>query len=52
MKKKHKKIYKKESLNSAMYIIKCPECGNIVASASERCMLPEFSTCDNEKCKY
>lgn len=28
------------------YAIVCPHCNRILASASERAYLPEFSTCD------
>jgi len=40
------KIYKVKKLGQAMYVIECPKCGNICASASERELLPEFSTCN------
>ncbi|MCC6181047.1 MAG: hypothetical protein IT237_04370 [Bacteroidia bacterium] len=37
---------KKESLSSWMHVIKCQKCGAILSSASERYLLPQFSTCD------
>lgn len=41
-----KKIYKKETINNAMHVMRCPECGNICASASEREFLPVWTTCN------
>jgi len=41
-----KRIYKKETLNPAMHVMRCPKCGNICASTSERELLPEWTICD------
>ena len=41
-----KKLTRKVTINNAMHVIKCPDCGAICASASEREFLPEFTTCD------
>lgn len=30
-----------------MYVMECPICGEICASASEYDLLPQFTTCDN-----
>lgn len=43
------KITKKETINRAMHIMKCPKCGAIQASASERELLPESTICDCDK---
>lgn len=43
------KIYKKEKIGPAMWVMRCPHCGAICASASEREILPEFTTCLNEE---
>ena len=51
-KKIRKKIYEKKTINRALHVIECPKCGNYCASASERNLLPEWSTCDNPKCNY
>lgn len=50
--KKYQRIYTIKCLSPAMYIIECPKCGNICASASERSIMPQFSTCDDESCNY
>lgn len=44
------KITKKERLSGYMYVMSCPKCGRIVASAAQRDWLPEFTYCD--KCIY
>jgi len=43
---KPKFIYRKTTINRGMHVIKCPDCGNYCASACDREMLPEWSTCD------
>ena len=43
---KNKPVYEKKKINSAMWIIECPLCSNVIASASEKEYLPEFSTCN------
>ena len=40
------KVTKKIMINPALWIMECPFCGDILASASEKAYLPEFSTCD------
>jgi len=40
-----KKVTKKEKLSNAMYVIKCPDCGAIIAGASEYRLLPSWSVC-------
>jgi len=52
MKKEYNKIYKKEMINSTMIVMRCPKCGNICASGSEKWMLPKFAICDNKRCEY
>ncbi len=42
------KIYKKEKINRSLWVIRCPKCGKILASASEKQYLPEFMWCDCE----
>lgn len=39
-------IKKKIKVNGAMWVMTCPMCGRICASASERGILPDFATCD------
>lgn len=41
------KVYRKEKIGRGLWGIVCPRCGMILASASEREFLPEFSTCKN-----
>jgi hypothetical protein len=45
------KHYKRETIHKGMHIIKCPNCGSILASASERGLLPLWGDCNclNEK---
>jgi hypothetical protein len=43
------KHYKKKSYNPAMHVIECSDCGAVLASASERNLLPQFATCDCEE---
>lgn len=43
------KIYKKEKVSPAMWVMKCPKCGKICASASERSCLPDWIICDCEE---
>lgn len=38
-------IRNKKMINEALYVMECPKCGRIAASASERYLLPEFTTC-------
>lgn len=38
-------ITNKKTINAAMHVMECPKCGQIVASASERYLLPQFVTC-------
>lgn len=40
------KITKKETISKGLHVMRCPKCGAIPASASEREMLPEFTYCD------
>lgn len=49
--KKHQEIYDREMIDNT-YVIKCPECGSVAASASEDAPLPEWSTCGNIKCNH
>ncbi|MGH7240029.1 MAG: hypothetical protein ACREHG_08175 [Candidatus Saccharimonadales bacterium] len=42
-------ITEKETIHTAMHVMRCPECGRIVASASERRLLPQFATCEGEE---
>lgn len=42
-------IYKKEKLGPAMWVMRCPKCGKIQASASERGWLPESTYCPCDK---
>lgn len=39
------KIYEKKKINRALWVIRCPKCGKILASASEKGFLPEFMWC-------
>ena len=43
------RVTQKRTINTAMHVMECPVCGNVVASASERYLLPEFSTCNGLK---
>ena len=38
-------ITQKRTINPAMHVMECPKCGKIVASASERYLLPQSATC-------
>ena len=44
------KIYIRKSINKALHVIECPKCKGILASASERNLLPVFSSCPD--CDY
>lgn len=50
--KRNQKIYTKKTIHRGMHVIECPKCKAILASASERMYLPEWSICDNEECDY
>lgn len=50
--KKNAKIYVRAQLGRSSWVIKCPACGQICASASERSWLPIWSVCDNKKCSH
>lgn len=39
-------IRKKKKVGNAMWVMECPKCGKICASASERSWLPDFTSCD------
>ena len=42
-----KKCDQISKIHNALYVIQCPVCKSILASASERDLMPEFSTCDD-----
>jgi len=50
--KQNRKITKKEKIHNAMHVMRCPYCRSIEASASERILLPDFTTCRNANCDY
>lgn len=41
------KVYRKKLYYPGVWVIQCPICGQILASASEKEYLPEFSSCEN-----
>lgn len=43
-----RKLTEKKQINTALWVIECPGCGDYLASASERGFLPEYSYC--KKC--
>lgn len=43
------KITKITQLHRGLYAHVCPRCGNILASASEEELMPEFSICDCDR---
>ena len=43
------KIRNKRKVNRALFVMECPKCGSICASASEWELLPEWTVCDNCK---
>ena len=36
-----------ERVNGALFVLRCPKCGKILASASSPDYLPEYSICNN-----
>ena len=40
------RVTKKTKVHQGLYVIECPRCGAILASAAEIDWLPEFATCD------
>ena len=47
-----RKITKKVKIHNAMYLMKCPACGETLTSASQIDLLPKFAYCDNKNCNY
>lgn len=41
-----KKVYARETVAPTLHVIRCPDCGRVLASASDRAWLPSWSTCD------
>jgi len=40
-----RKITRVKKVHNAMYVMECPRCGEICASASERELMPQWTTC-------
>ena len=43
-------VNKKEMVSRSMWVMRCPKCGRVVASALERYLLPDamWCNCDNK----
>ncbi|MDD3040895.1 hypothetical protein [Bacteroides sp.] len=43
------KVTNKKKIGSAMWVLQCPLCGDILASTSEKEYLPDYSLCDCDR---
>ena len=46
------KIYAKKQIRYGLWVMECPKCGKVCASASDLYLLPQFTSCDCDKETY
>jgi len=46
-----KKYTRIKEINKALFIIECDKCKTVLASASERGIMPQFATCNCDETK-